>query len=325
MKIIITGATGSLGAFFTRYFSAKGHEVIACGRDEQPPAALLNYARYLKADICKPFEFPEADVCIHTAALSDDKATPAELFQPNVMGTKHTAEAARRCHSFVHISSSSVYLPAPEPLTEDMAGRQNNKLLSPYGHSKLQAEELLCNTTQHQACFILRPRAFYGAGDRVILPRILKLVKNGVFNRPGKMEILVSLTHYENIARAVELCLQSGKNGIHTYNVADTETYVFADVLRKLIQELYGRALPEKETGIWLLKLLAVFKIGGITPLLVRSFTNDMVLDLEKIKRELNYHTDVNFDSKLHELGSWVRSIGGVEAIRSGRRAYAWQ
>lgn len=325
MKIIITGATGSLGAFLTRYFSSKGHTVIACGRDDKAPPNLLKYASYLNADITKPFKFPNADVCIHTAALSDDKASARELYLPNVIGTQNVAEASISCKTFIQVSSSSVYLPDKKNISEAMAGKQNNKLLSPYGTSKLLAEELLLKTTKHDACFILRPRAFYGAGDRVILPRILKLIKNNVFNRPGKMQISVSLTHYENIAHAIDLCIHSDKKGTHIYNVADEEIYVFVDVIRKIINELYTAKVQEKEIGIWILKILAQFKIGGLTPLLVRSFTNDMVLDISKIKNELNYKAVTNFDSKLKELGQWVHRIGGVEALKKGNKEFAWQ
>ncbi len=325
MRVIITGATGSLGAYLTRYFSSNGHEVIACGRDLIPPTQLLKYAKYIKADLTKPFTLPEADICIHTAALSDDKASPSQLYEPNVIGTKRTAEASFLCKTFIHISSSSVYLPENEPINEELAGKQNNKMLSPYGYSKLLAEEILLNTTKHDSCFILRPRAFYGAGDRVILPRILKLIKNDVFNRPGKMQISVSLTHYENIAHAIELCIQSNKKGVHIYNVADEKVYVFVDIIYKLIKGLYKTEIKEKEIKIWILKLLAQFKIGGLTPLLVRSFTKDMVLDISKIKRELNYHAVADFDSKIKELTEWVNNIGGVEAIKTGKRQFAWE
>ncbi|MDI1353272.1 MAG: NAD(P)-dependent oxidoreductase [bacterium] len=324
MKIIITGTTGSLGAALTRYYSELGHEVIACGRDTYAPDSLLVYASYLSKDITRPFELPDADVCIHTAALSDDKADYPSLYNANVNGTKHTVLAAERCKTFIHISSSSVYLPEAEPINENMAGRQNNNKLSPYGRSKLEAEKVLISTTKHAACFILRPRAFYGAGDRVILPRLLKLVQKDTFRRPGKMEVAVSLTHYLNIAKAIDCCIASSKQGVHIYNVADDRSYVLVEIVRKIIREVYGRDLKEKEISILFLKLLAVFKIGGITPLLVRSFTKNMVLDLTKIKTELGYQAVIDFDAQLKDLGDWVRRIGGVEILKTGDRKLAW-
>lgn len=325
MKIIITGATGSLGAYLTRHFAAKGHEIIACGRDKNPPPNLLKYASYFYADIMQPFQFPEADICIHAAALSDDKASAEQLYIPNVLGTKHVAEASKHCKQFIHVSSSSVYLPEQEPISEKLAGKQDNKELSPYGKSKLLAEEMLLKTTSHSSCFILRARAFYGIVDRVIMPRVLKLVKNNVFSRPGTMDINVSLTSFENFAHAIELCIQSEKKGIYIYNVADDEKYVFIDVIRKIIKQLYKEPVKEKGVSIYLLKALALFQIGGITPLLVRSFTKDMVLDISKIKAELGYNPKTNFYKSLPELANWINKIGGVEVLKTGKKELAWE
>jgi len=325
MKIIITGATGSLGAVLTRYFSKQGHEIIATGQMETPPQNLRQFAKYLRTDIRKPYSLPDADICIHTAALSDDKASIENLLIANVDGIKNTITATKNCNKFIHISSSSVYLPYNEPLTEIMAGKQDNKQLSPYGYSKLMAEKALIENSKHQSCFILRPRAHYGAGDKVILPRLLKLVKNNMIYRPGKMEINVSLTHYNNVIHAIECCLNSQKSGLFTYNIADDQTYLFIDIIRKLTESLYGKSLPEKQIPVLLLKFMATFKINGMTKLLVRSFTKDMVLDISKIKKELNYQPNTNFYSSLSEIEAWVKKIGGIEVIKNGARHLAWE
>ncbi len=325
MKIIITGATGSLGAYLVRYFAKKGHTVIASGKDHTPPPALKKFADYVPADIRQKISFPEADACIHTAALSDDKASVKDLYTPNVQGTGHVLEATEGCRTFIHVSSSSVYLPSPSPLGEELAGRQNNRQLSPYGSSKLQAEEVVHRQCRNGSCFILRPRALYGPGDKVILPRLLKLEKNGSLSRPGGLEVNVSMTHYENFAGAVELCLQSGLSGMHTYNVDDGRVYILLEVMRTLCTGLFGHTLPEKVIPAGLLKTLAIFKIGGITPLLVRSLTRDMVLDTTKIVRELAYQPQLDFFTAFPAINDWVGSIGGVEAIRDGEKSLAWK
>src|SRR4051794_4264024 len=105
MKIIITGATGSLGAYLTRWFSEKSHDVIAVGRTENPPARLHEYAAYTRADICSSFSLPKADICIHTAALADDKAKKTDLYITNVAGTENVANAAKYCKTFIHVST----------------------------------------------------------------------------------------------------------------------------------------------------------------------------------------------------------------------------
>jgi 2-alkyl-3-oxoalkanoate reductase len=324
MKIIITGATGSLGAYLTRYFASKGHKVIACGQISNPPQKLLDCAEYYQADITKPFILPEADICIHTAALSDDKAELSLLIPANVTGTENTLKAAESCKIFIHISSSSVYLPSDEPLSEDKAGNQNNKLLSPYGYSKLLAEEVILKKSDFRSCFILRPRALYGIGDKMILPRLLKLVKNNKMQCPGNMKVSISMTHYRNLANAVDCCINSTKKGIHVYNVSDDKVYTLIEVMRKLTREIYGISLSEKQIPVWVLKCMAIFKIGGITTLLIRSLTHNMVLDISSIKSELNYKPETEFDLSLKELGGWIKRIGGPSVIKTGDKKLAW-
>lgn len=241
MKIIITGATGTFGGAMTRYFSLAGHEVIAVGRKEQPPQELLKYATYLRADILNEYSLPEADVIIHAAALAEDKAKIHELYPPNVTGVENTLRAAKKCKKFIYISSSSVYLPDDNLLTEELAGKQNNRLLSAYGRSKLLGEEVIRNKFEGDACFILRARVFYGPGDTQILPRLLKLVKKGVFKRPGPMKISLSMTHYLNMAHGIECCINSDLKGVRTYNIADDQVYIMKEVFRK-----YSRRLTRK-------------------------------------------------------------------------------
>ena len=143
MKIIITGATGAFGGAMTRYFSLAGHDVIAVGRRDNPPPELLKYATYLKADIRNKFSLPEADLIIHSAALSDDKAKMRDLYAPNVKGVENTLKASDKCAKFIYISSSSVYLPELNLIPEERAGKQNNNILFDYGKSKLLGEEVL--------------------------------------------------------------------------------------------------------------------------------------------------------------------------------------
>ena len=323
MKVLVTGATGAFGAAITKYLANAGYEVIASGRKAVPPGDLKQYATYLQYDITNQMTLPEVDAIIHAAALSDDKTKAPDLYLPNVIGTKNVAEAAGKS-KFIFISSSSVYLPCDQPITEEMAGKQNNKLLSAYGESKLLSEEILKESYGGDSCFILRPRAFYGVGDTQILPRMMKLVKKDVFNKPGSLEIELSMTHYENMGRAVECCLQSNRKGFHTYNVADQEVYTMIDVLRKLFAAIYGKQLQEREVNILLLKVLAFFRVAGFTPLLVRALTQNMVLDISKIERELGYTSKRTFEESLERIEAWVKQIGGPEVLKTGNKKLIW-
>lgn len=323
-RLLITGATGSAGAHLTRYFSQKGYQVIATGRASSAPQALYDFASYHQADISKPHTLPDADICIHTAALSDDKARLKELVLHNLRGTENTINAAKNCSKFIFISSSSVYLPESLPIKEELAGKQNNKDLSPYGYSKLLSEIKIKKHNTFDSTFILRPRAHYGIGDKKILPRIFKLVQNEIIKKPGKLNVNVSLTHFDNLAHAVECCINSDKKGISTYNVSDAKPYVFIEVIRKITEAIYNRKLPEKEISLSVLKAMSLFKINGISKLLVRSLTTDMVLDISKIKKEIHYTPVKTLEETTESLAQWIESIGGPKNLKEENKLLAW-
>src|SRR5690606_15645227 len=109
----------------------------------------------------------DADVCIHTAALPSDTDTYKSLIISNVEGTLNVVDAARKCRSFVYISSSSVYEFGQWPVSEDEASLQSS--LSDYGETKLLAEEIVdLDIPEHQKRLILRPRAIYGKGEQLL-------------------------------------------------------------------------------------------------------------------------------------------------------------
>ncbi len=325
MKIIVTGATGSLGGALVRHYSNKGHEVIALGRTDSPPENLLKSASsYHQADIRHPFSLSEAEVCIHAAALSDDRGAAKDFYEANVTGTHHVLQAAARCHTFVQISSSAVYTPADTPIPESDAGKAIGGKLSKYGYSKWLAEQEVALFPGHFRKFILRPRGLYGPGDKVILPRMLSRVKHDNLVIPGEMNITVSLTHYANMLHAVDLCLESDLEGIHTFNVADLQPYTLVDVVRKISAAAYHKSLPEKHISIHLIRLLGYLRVAGLSPLMVRTLTRNMVLDTRLIEEKLGYASDFSLDDSLQEIGQWISQIGGPDVLQTRDAALAW-
>lgn len=324
MKIVITGANGSFGGAMVRYFSDRGHEVVGCGRQDTPPKQLLERASYVPIDITRDFALPEGDVLIHAAAHSDDKAHYRDLIEPNITGTRRIVKNSPDFRKYIHISSSSVYLPQEEKIDESLAGKQNNRKLSAYGLSKLRSEEQVLKHSTHESAFILRARAFYGVGDTKIVPRILKFIKNEKIVIPGKLNNRLSMTHYSNMGHAIECCIESDKTGVNIYNVADDETYIMIKVIREVSKLFYDKVLPEKNISLALLKLLAVFRIGGITPLLIRAVTKDMVLDIDKIKRELNYKPEMDFYKAIPELKAWIQRSGGYDIFQEPSKELSW-
>lgn len=329
-RMLITGATGFVGANLVRHFAARGWELKANGRGV-PPMPLLDLAQYVEADIQKPLPPQQAEVVIHAAALASDTASTEALYQANVMGTRHVFEASRNCACFIYISSSSVYEHADHAHIE--TENVDHHKLSPYGLSKRSAEDwLLDQDWSASSLYILRPRAVYGPGDRVLLPRLLRLVRAGRIFAPGEMRVSSSLTHVDNLCGAVENAVAhwlSGSNGsAQIFNVADAEPYEMRNVVQQLLSNIHGKKLPFKALPLrpmeTLANVLEQLKLARqFSPYALAAVSKNSVLDLQKITQTLGYVPRRNLRESLPELAAWVQRVG-VQRVKQADPGLPW-
>jgi len=324
MKIVITGANGFVGASLCRYFSKQGHEVIATGRQQDPNAKLLTYATYIPFNIIKPIEYFNADVCIHAAGLATDQVDYDNLFLNNVVGTANVLEASKNCKLFIFISSSSVYNFTNKPAVEPDADLSAH--LSDYGRTKLMAEELVKNNIPlTQQRLVLRPRAIYGIGDRHLLSRLLKLVRWQTIFYPADNKLQTSATHINNIAYAIELFFsQKDKPELQVFNIADDEIYSFKDITLKIVNAVEGRHLKVVDVSTKVLKSLAYISPKRVSPLALKTLTQNSVLDLSSIRENLNYKPLYDFGGSFEEIGEWVRNMGGKKVYLNNLDNAPW-
>ncbi len=315
MKIAITGANGFVGAALCRYFYKAGHEIIALG-NSSPNQNLLKVASYVKVDISKVMPEIQADVCIHTAALPSDTDTYKSLIISNVEGTLNVIEAARNCSHLIHISSSSVYQFKDEPVSEDEANI--GLKLSDYGETKLLAEDIMdLDIPGNQSRLILRPRAIYGVGDRMLLPRILRLIRGDYFLCPLKRNIRTSLTHIDNVAYAIDLFLaHKSSPPFQIFNVTDDKPYLLREQILELANTIAKHKL--KVIPIPTSFLDIIFYLNSKTELIkdiskpvLNSLNRNTILDISRIKKELNYAPIKSFNDSYSEIANWIDSFGG--------------
>ena len=315
MKIGITGANGFVGAALCRYFYKKGHEIIAIGSRENPSQHLLKIAKYIQADITGTIDKIDADVCIHTAAFSSDTDNYKSLILSNVEGTLNVVEAAKNCRLFVHISSSSVYQFKTHPVMENEASIQSD--LSDYGETKLLAEDIVeLEIPDHQKRLILRPRAIYGIGDRVLLPRLLSLVKGKFLLCPFKKNTQSSLTHVDNIGYAIELFIeQKDQPQLQIFNITDEKPYILRELALECTSAVEKRKLVPLSFPASLMKVILLLNSNSgvantISEPILKSIRNNSVLDISRIKKELKYRPSKNFHNSCAEIVDWVDSFG---------------
>jgi 2-alkyl-3-oxoalkanoate reductase len=330
MKILISGATGFVGASLVRFFAKKGNEILSTGRNPRPPSELLEFSSYFPFDFSagpKPFL---ADIAIHAAGLADDHATWEEYEKSNVTATKNFVLSAQKCERIVYISSSSVYDFSNNNPASESDNRDINRL-SPYGKSKFLGEEQFKKKLlPGQRGLILRPRAIYGPGDRVLLPRLLNLEKAGILFSPIPRKIRTSLTHIDNLCGAIDQYVTGNfTEEILTLNISDDEIYNLRDVLISFTNAYNNRKIPivdipsfVTEKLIHLNSFLPISK--KLTPMLKEIISNDSVLKIKEAKRIVHYKPAQNFQSALPGVIAWIKKFGNKQNYFDNLQASSW-
>ena len=179
MKAVVTGGAGFIGSHLVDALVARGDDVtivdnFATGRRENVNDAAALVERDIREDLTDAFA--GADVAFHLAAQADVGTSverPEYDAQVNVLGTIRVLDAARAAGAQVVFSSTggAIYGETDRPAAED----DPLVPLSPYGTSKLSAEQYLAawnrlHGTTHVA---LRFANVYG-------PRQLPKLEGGV-------------------------------------------------------------------------------------------------------------------------------------------------
>src|SRR5579883_2035083 len=153
MKILVTGASGFLGAHLCRRFVQDGHEVTALCRPTSDDRAIAELPlRRVDGDVTNPADVRaavvEQDAVIHAAGnLAYWRQVRSTQTRVNVDGTRHIAVACREAgiRRLVHVSSvAAIGIPrrGDGPADEDFRFNLGTTGLN-YHRSKALAEEAI--------------------------------------------------------------------------------------------------------------------------------------------------------------------------------------
>ena len=176
--IIVTGGNGFIGKHLVkRLLSDSSYSVASINNKHvetngEKTARLTFYTADIRntGAISNIFRNEKADTCIHLAArisVADSIKNPQETMDVNVKGTLNVLEACHKSgvNNFVFASSAAVYGDVEKlPISEN----QPLSPLSPYGSSKMMAEQHVCTYNKLkkiQNTTSLRIFNVYGSGQ----------------------------------------------------------------------------------------------------------------------------------------------------------------
>ncbi len=305
MRILVTGASGFIGGNIVATLAANPlFHILASGRTYTTAFQKYTNTEYVQWDLSRETKEMDCDVCIHCAGLADDHSSAQQYTLNNIQATENLLKSIPNCRQFIYISSSSVYNFSDEkPKNEEEAVLSNR--LSLYGNSKLQAENVI-RLSGIRSIYILRPRAVYGKGDRVLLPRILQLIRNNRLIVPGSLQVYGSLTHILNLCEAVGKAVLQNRPGIHVYNIADKKPYLMKSVFGEIMLNKCG-SKRFIHIPIPIVKLLIMINFlfrrkSGLSIQSLKYITQHQVLDITKAEKELGYEAAYEFYTSIHQL-----------------------
>jgi nucleoside-diphosphate-sugar epimerase len=321
--ILVTGATGFLGGAVCRLLAAHGWKIIATGRNAARLAALAADGAHTLAGDMSEAAFvaglPPATAIVHCAALSSPWGRRSDFQSANVDATAHIIAHARRVRAdrLVHISSPTVYHSSRPQFGITERAPWPRRAVNHYAASKRVTEKLV--RVSGLTAVILRPRALFGPGDTVLLPRIIRAAREGRLPVIGSGQAVTDLTYIDNAAEAVRLSLEFPLPAgvVEDFNITNDEPVPLWPTLSTLLARL-GLPPPARRvplafmrTAGRLAEVLACFT--GREPALTRYGAEVLALsqtfDIAKARALLGYQPKISVREGIEAFAaSWKKT-----------------
>jgi nucleoside-diphosphate-sugar epimerase len=341
MKALVTGATGHLGANLVRRLLADGVEVRALiqkrgARDEEAVAGLSVEHAYGDLRDLDAMRAAVAGVerVFHTAAkVSTLPGEEREIYETNVVGTRHVLKAAREAgvtRVVVTGSLSAVGHNPDRPSNEDDAFYPFGWHM-PYAVSKAWLEhECLKAVALGQEVVIATSCAILGPND-YIPSRMGRVVKDFADGRmrayiPGGFDFVAA----RDIAAGHVLAMEKGRPG---QRYIFSSRFVEVDELMGILERVTGRPRPSLRLSPTVMSGIAhvsSFVLTNLFPTVPQRFTPAAVrllqmrrrADTTKARNELGYQP-TSIEDALREAYEHFVERGEISAPRVPVRARA--
>lgn len=312
-NILVTGGAGFIGSNFVRYWINKYPEDKVTVLDALTYAGNLENLKsvernknfkFVKGDI-RDFSvvnqlIGDSDIVVHFAAESHvDRSIlgPQDFIDTNIKGTFVLLEAVRKCWEkdfdkkrFIHISTDEVYGSIDfddPPFTEESQYKPN----SPYSASKASSDHLVraYNKTYNIPAIITHCSNNYGPyqfPEKLIPLMILKALKDEKLPVYGDGKNVRDWIHVLDHCKAIDVVIKKGKIG-EVYNIGGENERANIEVVSLIIEKL-GKSK----------NLIQFVKDRP-------GHDRRYAMDISKIKRQLGWSPEYNFDKGLDDTIKW--------------------
>ncbi len=319
---LVTGATGFLGSHLAAFLVRRGYRVRVLARATSSLARLSGLGvEVVQGDLTDGPSLVRAmegqRFVFNSAARVSDWGPREEFLRVNRDGARHVVAAAQQAgvERLVHFSSLTVLgLPRDGGLIREDSPYATGRL-DKYTESKLGGERLVreAHGARGLSTVVVRPGAIWGPGDPHILPRIVRLLREGRMVYVGRGENHVALSHVENLSLGLALSAEVPEAAGQVFHVLDGEDLTAREVIDGLADGL-GLARPKRSlpfpvvyaaaTALELgARLLKADHAPPISRYGVRLVASHCRYDTSRSRQLLGYSPPVGFVDGVRGLG----------------------
>lgn len=315
-RVLLTGGGGFIGRHIHDRLVSEGVDVRGVDLKADPSRGIRAGSTLAPQDWADLLV--GVDAVIHTAATVSNVAPLDEAWTVNVLGTSrvlHAAAAAGVDH-FVHVSSIAAFGEEfPDGVTEDYPPRLTG---FSYADTKINGEAvvLAAHAAGEISCTVVRPGDVYGPGSRpwVLIP--LQLIRHRQAILPDHGRGIFSPTYIDNLVDGIWLTLTEPAARGQVFTLTDGVGVTCWDYFGRLAELVDGRVFSVPGP---VARLLAVWvghatrALGGESELghaSVGMLTRRGTYSIDKARRMLGYHPEVDLDEGMRRVADWLDSEG---------------
>ncbi|QDT61207.1 3 beta-hydroxysteroid dehydrogenase/Delta 5--_4-isomerase [Stieleria bergensis] len=335
-QVLITGATGFIGAQLVRLLKQQGVEVRCLVRKTSDRSRLDPYSpEYVVGELTDDNALARAvEGCqtVFNLAGTTKSLGLRGFVRANVHGPRSVARACLKQDAkpvLVHVSS----LAASGPSTSDRARQESDceAPVSNYGRSKLMGERAVASYADRLPISIVRPPIVLGPGDKDGFEMFQSASRFGVHVTPGKGNGKMSVVHVDDLCQNLTAVARRGQrltkpnpDGQGIFYVGDHHQPTYAE-LGRMIGKAMGlrstRVIPIPMPALWAVSAVNqwVSKLRGRPHILNLDKTREAAAgcwtcDPGKLREQLGFQPVFSLQERLNQTAQWYLDNGWLSA-----------
>ena len=276
IDVVVTGASGFIGARLVKALRASGAEVLALTSKDGDVVETSTWSA-----------LPAAHTLMHLAGrtfVPDSWQDSASFMRANVLGTEQALAYCRRTGAAMVLASTYLYgIPERLPISELDPVLPNN----PYALSKWLAEELASFASLHHGIPVTRLRIFnvFGEGQRqaFLIPSIIEQALRGDAIRLQDLAPRRDYVYVDDVVTAFVLA-KASHQGCRTLNIGSGTSLSVREIV-DTVQAIAGTHLP-------------VISAENTRP----QEIPEVIADIGAARRALNWEPQYSFEQGIQRI-----------------------